>query len=146
MLDLTVRPCRHQDIDQVVVLEKACFPDGPYTKLEFLLLLAQCGDGFLVADDGSKVLGYVTTIIENGIGLVMSIAVSPKFRRKGIGDSLLISAINHLAKCERIWLLVDEKNAAAISLYHKHSFSETGRIVKGYYPNGNNAIEMAGMG
>jgi ribosomal-protein-alanine N-acetyltransferase len=105
--------------------------------------LAQGGDGFLVADDGSRILGYVTTIVENEIGLIMSIAVSPGFRRKGIGDSLMESALNHLVGCERVWLLVDERNTPAISLYHKHSFSETGRVIKGYYPNGDDAVEMA---
>jgi ribosomal protein S18 acetylase RimI-like enzyme len=128
-----------------VVLEKASFPERPFTRLQFLLLMVQAGSGFLVAEDGIGVLGYVTATTEGGIGLIASIAVSPQHRRNGIGDALMRSAIEHLAGCERIWLLVDHKNAAAISLYHKHSFSETGRIIKGYYPNGDDAVEMARM-
>jgi ribosomal protein S18 acetylase RimI-like enzyme len=81
-------------------------------------------------------------MVERGTGMVMSIAVSPQLRRSGIGDALMRSALNHLAGCERIWLLVDRKNVAAISLYHKHFFRETGRIIKGYYPNGDDAVEM----
>jgi ribosomal protein S18 acetylase RimI-like enzyme len=54
------------------------------------------------------------------------------------------SAIDHLAgKCERMHLLVDANNETAIRLYHKLSFEETGRVVKKYYPNGGDAVEMA---
>jgi hypothetical protein len=31
---------------------------------------------------------------------------------------------------------------AAISLCNKHSFRETGRIIRGYYPNRDDAVEM----
>jgi ribosomal protein S18 acetylase RimI-like enzyme len=137
-----LRPFRRQDLDQVVALERVCFPERPYTRLEFLLLSARAGGGFFVAEDGGRVLGYVTSMVERGIGTIMSIAVSPQFRRSGIGDALMRSALNHLASCERIWLLVDRKNAAAISFYYKHFFRETGRIIKGYYPNGDDAVEM----
>lgn len=40
-------------------------------------------------------------------------------------------------------LLVAAGNEAAIGLYRKHSFVETGRVVKKYYPNGDDAVEMA---
>ena len=87
-------------------------------------------------------MGYVASVVEGRVGLVMSIAVSPQFRRSGIGDALVRSALNHLVGCGWIWLLVNQKNVAAISLYHKHSFRETGRVIKGYYPNGDDAVEM----
>lgn len=140
--EFALRPFRLQDLDQIADIEKVCFPERPYTKLEFLLLAAQAGDGFIVAEDGEVILGYVTTVVESKVGLIMSIAVSPQFRRRGIGDSLVRLALNHLAECERVRLLVDPKNAAAISLYRKHSFRETGKTIRGYYPNGNDAIEM----
>jgi ribosomal-protein-alanine N-acetyltransferase len=140
--DLALRIFEREDLDQVVAIEKACFPERPYTRDEFLLLMTQAGGGFLVAENDGTVVGYVTTVIEGGVGLIMSIAVSPQFRRRGIGDSLMKSALNHLSWCEGIWLLVDQKNVAAISLYHKHSFCETGRLIKGYYPNGDDAVEM----
>jgi ribosomal-protein-alanine N-acetyltransferase len=140
--DFVLLPFRRQDLDQVLALEKVCFPERPYTRQEFLLLMAYAGDGFFVAEDGGHVLGYVTSIVEGGVGTILSIAVLPQFRKNGIGDALVRSALDHMAGCGRIWLLVDRKNVAAISLYHKHSFRETGRIIKGYYPNGDDAVEM----
>jgi ribosomal protein S18 acetylase RimI-like enzyme len=38
---------------------------------------------------------------------------------------------------------VDADNEKAFRLYRRLSFSETGRIIEGYYPNGDDAIEMA---
>jgi ribosomal protein S18 acetylase RimI-like enzyme len=140
--DYVLRPFRRQDLDQVVALEKVCFPERPYTRLEFLLLSAQAGDGFLVAEDGGRVSGYVASMVEGRVGVIMSIAVSPQLRRGGIGDALMRSALNHMVGCGWIWLLVNQKNVAAISLYHKHLFRETGRIIKGYYPNRDDAVEM----
>ncbi len=40
-------------------------------------------------------------------------------------------------------LLVDVKNETAIRLYRRLSFEETGKVVEGYYPNGDDALEMA---
>ena len=137
-----LRPFEPEDFEQVVAIEKVCFPERPYTREDFLLLMTQAGEGFVVAEDEGRVVGYVTTVIEGGVGLIMSIAVSPQSRRRGVGDSLMRSALNHLTRCDRIWLLVDQKNTAAISLYHKNSFFETGRVIKGYYPNGDDAVEM----
>ena len=138
-----VRRFALHDLDQIVALEKVCFPERPYTRDVFLLLFAQAGDGLLVAEDGGRVLGYAASMADREEGLVVSIAVSPHSRRKGIGDALMESALHHLVRCRRIWLLVSQRNVAAISLYRKHSFRETGQIVKGYYPNGDDAVEMS---
>jgi ribosomal protein S18 acetylase RimI-like enzyme len=80
---------------------------------------------------------------DEGAGKIWSIAVSPEFRRQGIGEALLKAAVNHLAMYERTYLLVDSNNVAAISLYHKISFTETGKIIKEYYRDGDDAVEMA---
>ena len=70
--------------------------------------------------------------------------VSASRRQKGVGEALMRSALDNLAgKVERLDLLVDISNEPAIRLYRKLSFEETGRIVRGYYPNGGDAMEMA---
>jgi [ribosomal protein S18]-alanine N-acetyltransferase len=142
MSDYVLRPFLRRDLDQVIDIENASFPDSPYTSLEFLWLRDQSGDGFLVADEGGRVLGYVIVMEVGGDGVIQSIAVSPQSRRRGIADSLMMAAFEALKDSERIRLLVDSNNDAAISLYHKHTFKETGRIFRKYYRNGNDAIEM----
>jgi ribosomal-protein-alanine acetyltransferase len=125
-------------------VEKASFPERPYSRLDFVSLLLIAREGFIVASKDGLVVGYVIATSQGREGAIQSIAVSPDFRREGIGETLMRSAINHLAgKSDRIRLLVDVDNQSAIRLYHKLSFEETGKVVRKYYPNGNDAIEMA---
>ena len=128
----------------MVALEKVSFPDGPYRRSDFLLLLILAKEGFQLGLVGDLLAGYVIAMGRNeGEGLIYSMAVAPEFRRRGFGEILLTSAMKHLAvKYRRVYLLVDEKNEGAIRLYHKVSFKETGNVVERYYPNGDDAIEM----
>jgi [ribosomal protein S18]-alanine N-acetyltransferase len=139
-----LRSCELKDLVQVGQIEKASFPERPYSRLDFLSHLLTARDGFIVASKDGSVVGYVIATSHGREGWVQSIAVSPDFRGKGIGVMLMRSAVDHLVgKCERIHLLVDADNETAIRLYHKLSFEETGRVVKRYYPNGGDAVEMA---
>jgi ribosomal-protein-alanine N-acetyltransferase len=144
MVNLTIRTCEFRDLDRVVALEKASFPDRPYRKSDFLLLLTSAKNGFQLGLMGDSLAGYVIAMERNGgEGMIFSMAVAPEFRRRGFGEALLVSAVNHLAvRYRRAYLLVDEKNEGAIRLYHKVLFKETGNIVERYYPNGDNAVEM----
>ena len=143
MNDFSLRACRYRDLDQVLAVEKASFPDRPYTKLEFSSFLLLAGEGFMVARLGDSVVGYVIAMKSGGAGLIASIAVSPELRMKGIGEALMTAALRHLTKFDQVYLQVDANNEIAISLYRKLSFRETGKRIRGYYPNGDDAIEMA---
>ena len=139
-----LRACEFKDLAQVVQIERASFPERPYTRLDFAYYLLTARDGFVVASRDGSVVGYVIALSRGREGSIQSIAVSPESRGKGVGELLLRSAIGHLAvRCVRVHLLVDASNEAAIRLYRKLSFEETGKVVKGYYPNGGDAVEMA---
>lgn len=139
-----LRACEFRDLDRVSQLEKASFPDHPYSKLDFVSFLLIAREGFIVACKDASVIGYVIAMRQGREGSIQSIAVAPEFREKGIGEMLMKSAINHLAgRFKRAYLLVDANNEGAIRLYRRFSFNETGRIIKDYYPNGDDAIEMA---
>jgi [ribosomal protein S18]-alanine N-acetyltransferase len=139
-----LRACEFRDLGQVGKIEKASFPERPYTRLDFATFLLIEREGFVVASKDGVVVGYVIALRQGREGSIQSIAVLPDFRGKGIGEMLMQSAIDHLTgKSERVHLLVDVNNEAAINLYHKLSFRETGKTVKKYYPNGNDAVEMA---
>jgi ribosomal-protein-alanine N-acetyltransferase len=140
--DFTLRACRYRDLNHILALEEVAFADSPYSRPDFIYLLRRARDGFMIAEEDGRLLGYVIAVGEGGVGMIQSIAVSPEFRKKGVGEVLMKSAVDHLAKYEQICLLVDTNNMAAISLYYKFSFEETGRIIKGYYRNGDDAVEM----
>jgi len=138
------RPFELRDLGQVSKVEEASFPERPYSKVDFLSCLLIAREGFIVAVEDDSVIGYVIAIGQGGQGMIQSIAVSPESRGKGVGELLMKAAIEHLARrFRRVSLLVDADNEKAIRLYHKMSFIETGRTIEGYYPNGDDAVEMA---
>lgn len=140
--DISIRTCRYADLDQVQAIERESFPD-PYHAIDFVGFLIQARKGFIVACLDGSVAGYVIGINKRKEGFIQSMAVAAKLRRKGVGESLMGSVIEHLStKHRRISLFVDKSNEAAIHLYRKFRFSETGRVKKAYYRNGNDAIEM----
>jgi ribosomal-protein-alanine N-acetyltransferase len=142
MRDFVLRKCRHGDLDQVVALERVAFAESAYSMVDFIYFLWHAREGFVVAKKDGQLLGYVIGIGRGGMGMIQSIAVSPESRRKGIAEALMKSAIAHLAEFDEIRLLVESGNAAAISLYRKLSFRETGRVISRYYRNGGDAVEM----
>ena len=45
-------------------------------------------------------------------------------------------------RVKQVYLEVRPSNKAGILLYHKLSFEETGKVMRKYYPDGEDAIEM----
>ncbi|AFZ71038.1 ribosomal-protein-alanine acetyltransferase [Caldisphaera lagunensis DSM 15908] len=78
------------------------------------------------------------------VGHVISIAVLPEYRKKGIGTALLKEAISRMKdnyNAESVYLEVRVSNNDAISLYKKMGFEEV-RIIKEYYRDGEDAYVM----
>ena len=141
--EFSLRSCEFRDLGQVAQVERASFPELPYSRLDFAYYLAVTRSGFIVASSGDRVVGYVIAIKDGREGVIQSIGVLPEFRRRGAGEALMRSAIDRLSgKVEKVRLLVAVDNPGAIDLYRKLSFEETGKTVRGYYPDGSDAVEM----
>jgi ribosomal-protein-alanine N-acetyltransferase len=139
-----VRTCKRSDLHSVTELELSSFPD-PYDAEVFRWFLSHDPRGFLVAvdEDSQQVLGYIISTVREGSGLIVSIAVDRRYGRRGIGTSLMRSALGHLSEStHRVVLQVRWDNHEAISFYRGLSFEEVGRI-PGYYSNGDDALVMA---
>lgn len=72
---------------------------------------------------------------------LISIAVRPDKRRKGLGQQLMIALEKRLSKNKPLRLEVRQGNEAAIKLYLKLGFTQTD-LAEGYYTDGENAIVM----
>lgn len=140
--EILVRQCRVDDLDQVLRIENASFPK-PYDRSLFSHFLSRGPQGFLIADKRGTIVGYVIATIERDFGLIISIAVSPDNRGRGIGTILMNTILAELSKkVRRVELQVSVNNKQAIQFYQKFSFKETG-FIKNYYPNGDDAILMS---
>ena len=143
MSDLKLGSFEYDYLDQIVAIEKASFPD-PYPRIVFVWFKLRVGEGFIVARKDGRVVGYLISEIRRGRGHIVSMAVVPDRRRMGIGEAMARKCIDRFAgRVKRVYLEVRPSNKAAILLYRKLSFEETGKVRKKYYPDGEDAIEMA---
>lgn len=85
-------------------------------------------------------------ILARGVGgetEILTLAVAPDWRRKGVANRLMGALFDHCKGqgFEEIYLEVAADNLAARGLYHKYGFIETGRRAR-YYANGTDAVLM----
>jgi len=136
---MIIRDALPKDLEDMVRLEKISFtyPYPPHC-LGVLIRHALC----LVAFEGNKLVGYATATLDQGKGHILSMAVDPAFRRRGIGTALLKALLNRLKGADTILLEVREGNEAGRHLYGSQGFMVTGRMLN-YYPDGEGALVMS---
>ncbi|MEK6752545.1 MAG: GNAT family N-acetyltransferase [Chloroflexota bacterium] len=76
----------------------------------------------------------------DGWGWVATIAVDPRYQRRGIGRALLYACENKLG-VPKARLTVRPSNHAAISMYEKEGYASID-LWKGYYNDGEDAMLM----
>ena len=89
----------------------------------------------------NEIVGYGVVDHWEDHNHLISIAVRPDSRRKGLGEALLVELEKRLSKERPLRLEVRQSNSAAIQLYSKRGFMKTG-LAEGYYRDGENAITM----
>jgi ribosomal-protein-alanine acetyltransferase len=143
----SIRLLRLSDLDRILQIEHASFGKDAYDRNLFADLMHQCGDLFLVAVKGRSVCGYMVTCLggkaASGRAELVSIAVDPKQRGKGIASALMASTLRRLRRrgVERLHLMVKVTNAAAIRFYEGYGFHKS-RMVRGYYEDGADGWRM----
>lgn len=139
---MMIRLIEPDDISQVIAIENMSFKD-PYPVDIITFLYEKHRDTFLVAEQGSTILGYIAGIISWREGHIVSLAILPTWRRKGIASQLveeLSQTFRRYGK-KRVKLEVRTSNKAAVALYQKQGFVKQ-KIVKNYYQNGEDAVMM----
>ena len=145
-MSLYVRKMRREDLEQVRAIDLACFPTmQPPTNYQTELINPMAH--YLVALDDSipqveDAEGNRSPFIAGFIGLwymasevhIINLAVHPDFRRRGIGELLLIHGIELATELRAILMTLEVRvsNTAAQALYAIYGFTERG-IRKAYY-------------
>jgi ribosomal-protein-alanine N-acetyltransferase len=166
----SIRPMEPGDIPSVVAIDRLSFPT-PWSASSYAYELKHRNSSFFyvllkpdpngdsppergwrrwlhsatgLGPQKSRVIGYLGIRLRNSGTHISTIAIHPDWRGHGLGELLLLTAMEQSAKMERslVTLEVRPSNATAQRLYQKYGFRFTG-VHEGYYRDGENAWLMA---
>ncbi|HEY9052856.1 MAG TPA: GNAT family N-acetyltransferase/peptidase C39 family protein [Gammaproteobacteria bacterium] len=125
-----IRTATLEDLDALVKLEEICFDYDRLSRRNFRYLLTKGNEVTLVDEVNNHIRGYAMVLFNMGTSLarMYSIAVNPKYRGQGIGESLMLEAetvaLEH--DCVSIRLEVRRDNESTIRLYKKLGYRQFG--------------------
>ena len=129
-----IRRFSFADLNRILEIEQQAFPKAPYDVATFLNLYWVYPETFWVYverthgwQDG-QIFGY---IVFGRDGHIISIAVDPARRRKGIGRALLMRVLNH-PRIRKIRAEVRVSNKGAQAFYQEIGFRVVG-VISNYY-------------
>ena len=132
---MNIRPMTEEDVEAVFLLESVCFPD-PWSRKSIRSTLREDRSCMLVAEENGVICGYLnSTYLFEELNL-NRIAVSPDFRRRHVGASLLEALVDFCTArgLTRLMLEVREGNLPARRLYESFGFISLGER-KNFYQN-----------
>lgn len=142
----TQRRATPDDLDELMALELAVYPDDPWSRE---IMAAELGNEhayYLVAlgDDGA-IDAYAGLLAPSGTGQgdVQTVTVAPRARRNGLARSMMQQLLNEARRrgAGELFLEVRHDNAGAQALYAALGFEVVG-VRKRYYRGGVDALTM----
>jgi ribosomal protein S18 acetylase RimI-like enzyme len=135
-MEIEIRPYTESDEAGVVALWREVFPNAPAhndPRTDIHRKLSVQPELFLLATAGSEVVGTAMAGYDGHRGWVYYVAVSPRFRRQGIGTALMKRAEEDLARlgCPKVNLQIRASNEAVVSFYRAVGYEIEERISMG---------------
>ena len=139
---LAFTDARMSDAAAIAALHAASFQRG-WGEDEICRLMIEAN---VVADravKGGKLIGFILSRRAAGEAEILSVAVAPAWRGRGLARPLLDRHLRRLAGLgvAAVYLEVGEHNAPATRLYRRAGFREVGRR-HGYYDGGATALVL----
>lgn len=136
---LHIEPATTKDADAIARLHALGFYRG-WPREDFAAYLedAKNTPAYVACDAKHKVTGFAMLRLTADEAELLTIAVDPKWRGKGVGAALLKAAFDDLlmTPARKMFLEVAADNPPAIALYRRHGFAEIGRR-DGYFARAN---------
>ncbi len=138
----SIRVVAESDLAVMVRIEEDCYP-LPWSQQQFVQELENPVATLLVCEIENQIVGYICYWLIGGEMEILNLATAPELRRKGIAARLMTQAFSRCRseKLTSVWLEVRAANQAAINLYQRSGFRQSG-IRKAYYRDGEDAIVM----
>ena len=146
---LILRPYQPSDFEALLAIDQVCFPKTiAYGRREMKSYLQSEGSHCIVAEipdqtNHKTIAGFVLTELSSEFAHIITLDVLESHRRQSVGSKLLGAAEREASTCGAalMYLETATTNKAAIALWKKHGYRETGTI-ENYYGRGQNAFEM----
>lgn len=133
---MIVRSYTDKDREKVATLWREVFPDDPTWNvpeedIERKLKIQR--DLFFVAEDEGEIIGTAMGGYDGHRGWVYLVAVSPRYRKKGIGKALMDAVERGLKKigCPKLNLQVRGSNKEVIEFYRRLGYVVEDRVSMG---------------
>ena len=144
LFPVVIEDMRLEDIPAVQLVENASFPI-PWPANAFRHELTQNKNAhYLVAKEGDHIVGYAGLWLSLDEAHITTFAVLPDFRRRKIGERMLLSIFERAERLGAEWLTLEVRasNLPAQRLYEKYGFRPAGIRRRYYSDNNEDAIIM----
>lgn len=134
----TIETATRAHAEVLAAIHRAAFPRAESWSRDVMLLQLEVPSTFgLVHSLGGVILGRVAADEAE----ILTLAVDPEQRRRGIGSALLRAAMDRAASLGAVamFLEVAVTNKAARAMYAAHGFTEAG-VRRHYYTDGTDAL------
>jgi ribosomal-protein-alanine N-acetyltransferase len=159
-VEIALRDRKSEDFEALWGLDQECFPPGvSYSRAELAAYIRSSRSFTYVAEEArenpvsgkrpgvlteNRILGFIVAeSSRRGIGHIITIDVSPRSRRFGVGSKLLVSAELRLntEHCRAVRLETAVDNLPALTFYKQHGYDIV-KTIPHYYSNGVDAFAL----
>jgi len=140
---IRLRRMRRDDLEPVVGIERACFPNA-WRRRQFLACLRDKAHHVWVAERFGQVVGFVVYKRDGSVVHLMNLAVDPHYRHRRIAEQMVSHLLSESGGSggELVRLEVRETNLDA-QLFYRYLGFKAVAVRRGYYPDtGEDAYEM----
>src|ERR1700732_4278517 len=133
-----------QDFSALYRLDQSCFPAGiAYSKTTLRYFLSLRSAECLIAMDGAQIAGFILTEENPPLAHVITLDVAEKFRRRGIGSTLLGESERNLGLrgVRTVLLETAATNDVGVAFWQGHGYVVAATL-KRYYLGRLDAYEM----
>ena len=139
-----LRPYQPSDFETLYRIDQSCFPrEIAYGSAEMKFYLRSKDSFCLIAEENGSVAGFILTEQSSELAHIITLDVLESCRRRNFASRLLEASEQAAAAngARLMYLETATSNKAAIALWKKHGYRESGRI-KDYYGRGLDAFHM----
>ena len=141
-----IRIATESDLEQIMLIEKACFGNDAWSKSNMKSELLAPHTTYLVAEESAVLIGYagLSKLATSTSADIQTIAVSDSHRGLGVGKLLMLNLLDSAKKqaAKDVFLEVREDKPTPQSLYKSLGFVAIDRRENYYQPDGVAAIVM----